>query len=269
MTLWSMWFWAYLALGLFAGFCAGMFGVGGGAVMVPILTSLFAAQAFPHEHVLHLALGTSMATIVFTSMSSMRAHHLRGSVLWPVVSKITPGIVAGTLLGSQLASRLPTRPLGIFFTLFICCVAVQMFANAKAKPHRELPGPAVMTGVGIVIGGISALVAIGGGSLSVPFMTWCNVKVQNAIGTSSAIGMPIALSGAAGYALSGWDAVGLPAGSVGYIYLPAVAGTALASVLSAPLGAKVTHSLQPATAQKAFASLMLLLVAKMLHTLFT
>ena len=264
----SGWFFAYLLLGLFSGFCAGMFGIGGGAVMVPILTTLFAVQSLPQEHILHLALGSSLATIVFTSLSSLRAHHVRGAVLWPVVWRIAPGIVAGTLLGSQLASRVPTRPLGLFFAIFIVCVAVQMFTRARPQPHRNLPGAIGMAGAGLVIGGISALVAIGGGSLSVPFMTWCNVKMQNAIGTSAAIGLPIALSGTIGYAISGWSQSGLPIGSLGFIYLPAVAGTALASVISAPLGARVTHSLAPATVQKIFAAVLLLLAAKMLHTLF-
>jgi uncharacterized membrane protein YfcA len=182
----TLWFFAYLALGVFSGFCAGMFGVGGGVVLVPILTSLFAAQQFPHEHVLHLALGSSMATIVFTSISSLWAHHKRKAVLWPIVLKIAPGIVIGTMLGSQLASHVPTRPLGIFFAVFISCVALQMLLNIKPRPHRQLPNAVGMAGVGVVIGAVSALVAIGGGSLSVPFMTWCNVKVQNAIGTSAA-----------------------------------------------------------------------------------
>lgn len=264
----TSWFFAYLALGVFSGFCAGMFGVGGGAVMVPILTSMFAAQALPHEHVLHLALGTSLATIMFTSLSSLRAHHLRGAVLWPVVLKITPGIVFGTLLGSQLASSIPTRPLGLFFAVFISVVALQMFTNTRPQPHRELPGLIGVAGVGVVIGAISALVAIGGGSLSVPFMTWCNVKVQNAIGTSSAIGLPIAVSGTIGYVVSGWTQAGLPVGSVGYVYLPAVAGTALTSIIFAPLGARLTHSLPPASVQKIFAAVLLLLSAKMLQTLF-
>lgn len=264
----TLWFFAYLLLGVFSGFCAGMFGVGGGAVMVPILTSLFAAQALPHEHVLHLALGTSMATIVFTSISSLRAHHARGAVLWPVVVKITPGIVIGTLAGSLLASQVPTRPLGLFFSVFISCIALQMFMDAKPRPHRELPGAFTTTGVGIVIGGVSALVAIGGGSLSVPFMTWCNVRMQRAVGTSSAIGLPIALSGSVGYALTGWAEAGLPHGALGYIYLPAVAGTALASVISAPWGARYAHSLRPETLKKIFAAVLLSLALKMLHTLF-
>lgn len=265
MTLWLL---GYLALGMFSGFCAGMFGIGGGVVMVPILTALFAAQQFPHEHVLHLALGTSMATIVFTSTSSLWAHHRRGAVLWPIVQRIAPGIVIGTLLGSHYASLVPTRPLGLFFAVFVSCVALQMFLNVKPQPHRQLPKFIGMAATGIVIGAVSALVAIGGGSLSVPFMTWCNVKVQHAIGTSAAIGLPIALSGAVGYAISGWSQTGLPSGSLGYLYLPAVAGTALVSVITAPLGARVTHSLPPALVQKIFAAVLLLLSAKMLHTLF-
>ena len=265
MTLWLL---AYLVLGMFSGFCAGMFGVGGGVVLVPILTSLFAAQQFPHEHILHLALGSSMATIVFTSISSLRAHHKRGAVLWPIVLKITPGIVIGTMLGSQLAGHVPTKPLGLFFAAFISCVALQMLFNVKPQPHRQLPNTFGIAGVGIVIGAISALVAIGGGSLSVPFMTWCNVRVQHAIGTSAAIGLPIALSGAVGYAISGWSQTGLLSGSLGYIYMPAVAGTALASVITAPLGARLAHSLPPAQLQKIFAAILLLLAAKMLHTLF-
>ena len=173
---------AYLALGLFSGFCAGLFGVGGGAVIVPILTSLFVAQAFPHQHLLHLALGSSMATIMFTSVSSLRAHHQQDAVLWTVVARIAPGILIGGLLGSQLASHLPTRPLGLVFAIFMCCVAVQMLADLKPQPQRELPGALGTASVGVVIGGVSSLVAIGGGTLSVPFMTWCNVKLQQAIG---------------------------------------------------------------------------------------
>ncbi len=269
---WFMsWFLAYLALGAFAGFFAGLLGVGGGAVMVPILALMFAAQGFADTHLMHLALGTSMATIVFTSVSSLRAHHQHGAVLWPVVRRIAPGIVVGTLLGAQFAARVPTRPLAIFFALFMSYVAVQMILNIKPQPHRQLPGASGMFGVGAGIGGISALVAIGGGSLSVPFMTWCNVKMHNAIGTSAAIGFPIALAGTVGYMLSGYSAMqtgGLPEGSYGFIYLPALSGTVLASVIVAPFGARMAHRLPVATLKKAFAGVILLLLAKLLHGLF-
>jgi uncharacterized membrane protein YfcA len=262
------WFLGYLVLGAVAGFFAGLLGVGGGAIMVPVLAMMFAAQGFPEAHLMHLALGTSMATIVFTSISSLRAHHKHGAVVWPIVRDIAPGIVVGTLLGAQIAGRVPTKPLAIFFAIFIAYVAVQMILNVKPKPSRNLPGKAGMFGVGAFIGGISSLVAIGGGSLSVPFMTWCNVKVHHAIGTSAAIGFPIALAGTIGYMIAGYGAAELPAGSFGFIYLPALAATVIVSMLMAPIGAKVAHSLPVATVKKIFAGLLVLLLAKMLHGLF-
>jgi uncharacterized protein len=262
------WFVGYLLLGMVAGFFAGLLGVGGGAIMVPVLALMFAAQGFPDAHLMHLALGTSMATIVFTSISSLRAHHQHGAVIWPIVKNIAPGIVVGTLAAAQIVALVPTRPLAIFFALFIAYVAVQMILNIKPKPSRQLPGKGGMFGVGAFIGGISALVAIGGGSLSVPFMTWCNVKVHQAIGTSAAIGFPIALAGTVGYMISGHGATDLPAGSFGFIYLPALAATVIASMLVAPFGAKVAHSLPVPTVKKVFAGMLILLLIKMLHGLF-
>lgn len=264
----SVWFFGYLALGAFAGFFAGLLGVGGGAIMVPVLALMFAAQGFADAHLMHVALGTSMATIIFTSISSLRAHHARGAVIWTIVRAVAPGIVVGTLLGAQIAAHVPTRPLALFFAAFISYVSLQMIANVKPKPSRELPGAAGMFGVGGFIGGVSALVAIGGGSLSVPFMTWCNVKMHDAIGTSAAIGFPIAVAGTVGYMIAGYGANGLPAGSFGFIYLPALAGTVVASMLVAPFGAKVAHSLPVATIKKIFAAVLMLLAAKMLHGLY-
>lgn len=264
----SVWFLGYLALGAFAGFFAGLLGVGGGAIMVPVLALMFAAQGFPDAHLMHVALGTSMATIIFTSISSLRAHHAHGAVIWSIVRTIAPGIVVGTILGAQIAGRVPTRPLAMFFAAFISYVAIQMILNVKPKPSRDLLGPAGMFGVGGFIGLVSALVAIGGGSLSVPFMTWCNVKVHHAIGTSAAIGFPIALAGTIGYLIAGYGATGLPEGSFGFIYLPALAATVFASMLVAPFGAKVAHSLPVATIKKVFAGVLILLSAKMLHGLF-
>jgi uncharacterized membrane protein YfcA len=264
----SLWLLGYLALGAVAGFFAGLLGVGGGAIMVPVLALMFAAQGFPEMHLMHLALGTSMAAIVFTSISSLRAHHGHGAVLWPIVWVIAPGILIGTFAGAQLASAIPTRPLAIFFTVFMSYVAFQMLANIKPKPSRQLPGSLGMFLVGSGIGAISALVAIGGGSLSVPFMTWCNIKMHNAIGTSAAIGLPIALAGTAGYLLGGSGATALPTGSYGYIYLPALAACVAMSVLTAPLGARAAHKLPVATLKKIFAGVILLLLAKMVHGLF-
>lgn len=265
MTTWLV---GYLVLGAVAGFFAGLLGVGGGAIMVPVLALMFAAQGFSDAHLMHLALGTSMAAIVFTSISSLRAHHQHGAVQWPIVRTITPGILLGTFAGAQLASIIPTRPLAIFFTVFMSYVAFQMLANIKPKPSRQLPGPVGMFAVGGGIGSVSALVAIGGGSLSVPFMTWCNVKMHHAIGTSAAIGLPIALAGTAGYLVGGAGTIGLPTGSFGYIYLPALLACVAMSILTAPLGAKAAHKLPVATLKKIFAGVILLLLAKMVHGLF-
>ncbi len=266
MTIWWL---AYIGLGAVVGFFAGLLGIGGGSLMVPVLVMLFAAQGFPGGEVMHLALGTSMATIFFTSISSVRTHHAHGAVLWPIVARITPGIVLGTLIGTRVASMVSTKALALIFTAFICYVSVQMILNLKPKPHREMPG-AIGTGlVGAGIGLLSCLVAIGGGALSVPFMTWCNVKVQHAIGTSAAIGFPIALGGALGYIWNGWSVDGLPSGSLGFVYLPAMIGVAALSVLTAPIGARMTHKLPVATLKRIFAGILLALAGKMLWGLLS
>ncbi len=164
-----LWIAAYLALGAFAGVFAGMLGIGGGLVLVPALTLMFAAQAqFPAGETLHLALGTSMASIIFTAIASIRTHHRHGAILWDLVKTITPGILLGTGLGTLVAANVPTRPLAVFFTLFVCIVAVQMALNLKPKSTRELPGPLGVAGAGLGIGILSSLGAIGGGSLTVP-----------------------------------------------------------------------------------------------------
>lgn len=197
--IFNEWWLAYIALGLLAGFMAGMLGIGGGALMVPLLTMIFDAQGVPREQVLHLALGTSMATIIFTALSSLRAHHRHGAVLWETLQAFTPGVLLGTFLGSLVAARISTGGLALFFSCFTTCVAIQMTMNFKPKPHRELPGKAGLGLAGGVIGGVSALVAIGGGSLTVPYLAWCNVPVPKAIGTSAALGLPIAFFGTLGY----------------------------------------------------------------------
>lgn len=263
------WVLSYLALGAFSGFFAGLLGIGGGVVMVPLLTMLFvAAGGFPPGEVLHMALGTSMAAIIFTALASLRTHHRHGAVLWRVVATITPGILLGTAIGTLIAAQVPTRPLSIFFACFVCVVAVQMALNLKPRPHRQLPGVWGTSGVGFGIGVISALVAIGGGSLTVPFLTWCNVRVQSAIGTSAAVGLPIAIGGTAGYIFNGWGHAGLPNGSLGFVYLPAMGLLVLASMSTAPLGARIAHRLPVAVLKRVFAGVLVLLAAKMLWSLF-
>lgn len=263
MTVWFM----YIALGAFAGVLAGLLGVGGGLIIVPMLTFIFTAQGLPEGQILHLALGTSLASIMFTSISSLRAHHLRGAVDWLVVRRISFGIVVGTFGGSWVAAQLSSRVLKISFVIFIFYVALQMLLNIKPKPHRQLPGGTAMFGVGGLIGAVSSLVGIGGGSMSVPFLLWCNVAMHRAIGTSAAIGFPIALAGAAGYVVNGLSAT-LPPYSLGFVYLPALLGVAAASIVTAPLGARLAHSLPVGGLKKIFALLLVGMGVKMLLSLF-
>ena len=266
--LWTSWYFAYIVLGLATGFVAGLFGIGGGVVLVPLLPMLFEAQQFPAEHVLHLALGTSMATIIFTAIPSAPTHDKHGAVLWPVVMRIVPGILLGTVLGTLLAARIPTRPLAVFFAFFILYVALQMFVNFKPKPSRELPATGGIIAAGTLIGALSALVAIGGGTITIPFLTWCNIKVHNAIGTSAAVGVPIAVGGSVGYMWNGIHANGLPPASLGFIYLPALLFVMLASIVTAPLGARLAHRLPVDMLKRLFAVLLVLLAAKLLYRLF-
>ena len=260
------WLLAYMSLGAVVGLLAGLFGIGGGGVMVPVLTMLFVAQGFPPEHMVHMALATSMAAIVPTALASMRAHHRHGAVLWPVVVRMTPGILLGTFGATFLASYIAAKPLAIFFSVFMSFVALQLFLDRKPTPSRQLPGTAGLTAAGAGIGGISALVAIGGGSLTVPFLAWCNVAIPVAIGTSAAAGLPVALAGALGYLVNGWQTTGLPDFTLGFIYWPAVLSVATLSLLTAPLGARLAHRLPVKLLKKLFGMLSLLLALQMLRT---
>jgi uncharacterized membrane protein YfcA len=262
------WLPAYLALGLVGGFAAGLLGIGGGMLYVPLLTWLFEAQGFASNTMLHLALGTSLTIIIFTSISSLRSHHAKGNVDWSIVRGITPGIVMGGLIGGVLAKHLSTSTLATLFAVFVSYSALQMFLNAKPKPSRALPGVAGLFGVGTAISTLSQLVGAGGGFLSVPFMTWCNVSMHRAVGTSAAIGLPIAIVGSIGFFLTGHDVSGLPAGSVGFIYLPALVAVLLPSVLMAPVGASLASRLPVATLKRVFACFLLVLALKMLQSAF-
>ena len=257
-----------LLLGAATGLFAGLFGIGGGGIMVPILTLLFMAQGFPEQHLVHLALGTSMAAIVPTALASVRAHHARGAVLWPVVIKIAPGILCGTFAATFLASDLSAKPLALFFSCFMTFVALQLMIDRKPQAVRQLPGAVSLSAVGVGIGSISALVAIGGGTLTVPFLTWCNVRLQTAIGTSAAVGFPIALAGATGYLVNGWSVDNLPVYTLGFIYWPAVIAMASMSFITAPVGARLAHRLPVALLKKLFALLLIGLSLQMLYSLF-
>ena len=254
----------YILVGLCAGLLAGLLGVGGGLIIVPTLFFVFTWQHFPSIHIQHLALGTSLATIVITSFSSVRTHHAHGAVAWQAFQRITPGIVIGTFFGAWVAAQLSTSSLKIFFIIFTYYVATQMLLDIKPKPHRQLPGLTGLSLTGGAIGLISSLVGIGGGSMSVPFLLWCNMNMHNAIGTSAAIGFPIALTGAIGYMINGIHVKDLPAYSCGYVYLPAFLGIATASFLTAPFGAHLAHKLPVSRLKKIFALLLLIIGTKML-----
>jgi uncharacterized membrane protein YfcA len=257
---------ALVILGGFTGFAAGLLGIGGGMILVPFLTFLFSIYGFPPEVIVHVAIATSMATILFTSLSSVRAHHKRGAVRWDIVIALAPGILLGGILGGgQLFALLKTSWLSFIFAGFVGFSAYQMLLNKKPLPSRTLPSKAGMFGVGGFIGFLSSLVGAGGGFVSVPFMTWCNVAMHNAVATSAALGFPIALASAIGYIISGYGNPNLPTGSVGYIYLPALVCIALASVVTAPLGAKVAHQLNVAQLKKVFACVLLCLATYMLY----
>ncbi|WP_047250317.1 sulfite exporter TauE/SafE family protein [Chromobacterium subtsugae] len=255
---------ALLGCGAVAGFLAGLLGVGGGLIIVPVVLAVLAAAHLGGEHAQHLAVGTSLAVMVFTSASSVRAHHKKGAVDWRIVRGMAPAMVLGTLAGSLLAGWIPGRALAWFFVVYAYAVAAQMLIGKQPRAGREMPGRAGQGAAGGAIGMISSWVGIGGGSMSVPLMSWCNVPVHTAIGTSAALGWPIAVSGALGYLASGWRAQGLPWGSVGFVYLPAMLALMLMTVLCAPLGARAAHRLPVARLKKAFALLMVAMASEML-----
>ena len=254
----------FLIMGTCGGFAAGLLGVGGGMVLVPFVTMIFTAKGFPPAVVVHMAIATSLATIMFTSLSSVRAHHLHGAVRWPIVLLLAPGIVIGSWVGPWLAKQLNTSLLALVFALFVAFSATQMILNRKPSPSRELPGRAGMFAVGTGIGVVSGIVGAGGGFLSVPFMSWCNVKMHNAVATSAALGFPIALSGTLANMYFGWHEPGLPAYSFGYIYLPALLVIAIASVTMAPVGARAAHRMPVAKLKRIFAMVLYCLSAYML-----
>ena len=252
-------------LGLGTGFLAGLLGIGGGMLMVPFITIIMSARGVPPDLAVKMAIATSMATIIFTSISSVRAHQKRGAVRWDIVKRLAPGIVIGSLVGSMgIFSLIKGTSLAIFFALFVSFSATQMFLDRKPKPTRQMPGTAGQFAAGGFIGVLSGLVGAGGGFISVPFMTWSSVGIHTLLATSAALGFPIALANVVGYVISGQTVENLPAGSFGYIWLPALVVIAISSVFTAPLGAKAAHALPIAKLKRVFASILYVLAAYML-----
>jgi uncharacterized membrane protein YfcA len=252
-----------LAMGTFGGFAAGLLGVGGGMVLVPFITMILTAKHFPPELVVHMAIATSLATILFTSLSSTRAHHKHGAVLWPVVRLLAPGILIGSWIGPWIGKQMDSTVLALCFGVFVAFSATQMLLNKKPKAARDLPGAPAMFTAGSGIGVVSGLVGAGGGFLSVPFMSWCNVRIHNAVATSAALGFPIALSGTLSNIYYGWNDPNLPPHSLGYIYMPALAVIVAASVAMAPVGARTAHKLPVQHLRRAFAVLLYILAGYM------
>ena len=253
-------------LGLIAGFLAGLLGIGGGMIMVPFLTMILSARGVDPQLSIKMAIATSMATIVFTSVSSVRAHHKRGAVRWDIVKRLAPGIVLGAAAGSLgVFSSLKGSSLALFFAVFVGFSATQMFLDRKPSPTRQLPGPTGLVSAGGIIGLVSGLVGAGGGFISVPFMIWCNVAIHQAVATSAALGFPIALANVSGYIISGYQLTNLPDYSLGYVWLPALMVIASCSVTTAPLGALTAHNLPIKTLKKVFAGILYLLAGYMLY----
>jgi uncharacterized membrane protein YfcA len=253
-----------LLMGTIGGFAAGLLGIGGGMILVPFITMIFTAKGFPSELVVHMAIATSLATILFTSMSSVRAHHAHGAVLWRVVKLLTPGIVVGSWIGPWIGKQMNASMMALVFGLFVAFSATQMLLNKKPAAVRDLPGAPGMFGAGGAIGVISGLVGAGGGFISIPFMTWCNVPIHRAVATSAALGFPIALIGTLSNIFFGWNEPGLPQYSLGYIYLPALVLIAAASMTMAPLGARTAHRLPVHKLKRIFAVILYALSAYML-----
>jgi uncharacterized protein len=253
-----------LIVGGFVGVIAGLLGVGGGVIIVPVMVWLYHAT-FPSDHLMQIALGTSLATIVITSLSSIYAHHCHRAILWTVMLQLTPGIIIGALLGAWLADQLSSNLLHQGFAVFLFIVAAQMGLGKPPAAHRQLPGKLAMNLVGSTIGIISSLVGIGGGSLTVPFLVWCNISIRHAVATSSACAFPVAIAGTIGFIINGFNVPNLPDWSIGYVYLPAFLAIVPTSLLFAPVGARLAHTLPTVTVKRFSAGFLTIVGIKMLY----
>jgi uncharacterized membrane protein YfcA len=253
-----------LLLGTCTGFLAGLLGVGGGMLMVPFLTMILTHRGVDVGLAVKMAIATAMTTIMFTSIASVRAHAKRGAVRWDIVRHMAPGIVVGALIaGIGVFAMIKGAALALAFAAFVSFSALQMLRNRKPAPSRQMPGAVGSAAAGGLVGFVSGLVGAGGAFISVPFMTWCNVPIHLATGTSAALGFPIALSNTVGYIVGGWNLhTGVP-GSLGFVVLPAMAVISVASVITAPMGAKLAHSLDIAQLKRVFAVLLFSLAGYM------
>jgi uncharacterized membrane protein YfcA len=251
-----------LLSGAVAGTLAGLLGIGGGIIIVPIVTLLFETQGLAHGLAIKMALGTSLATIIVTAISSIYTHHLKGGVEWKLFKVMAPGVLVGSMIGAWLADIIPGEILYVAFILFMFLVSAQM-ALSRVSAHSTLPGNLGLTGFSAGVGTISALMGIGGGSLNVPFLSFCGVPIKRSIATAAAIGLPISISATIGYIVGGMNEPGLPPTSVGYVNLPVFGGVVAASLLFAPLGAIVAHKLPDQLLRRLFAVFLFVLAGRM------
>lgn len=254
-----------LLVGAFAGFLAGLFGIGGGLVLVPFLIWLFTRLDFTEKHVMIMAVATSLATIIITSIASILAHNRLGSVLWKVVFKLAPGIAAGAVAGAMIANYMTATSLKTIFVFFLLMVGLQMaFQLTPSVGNVQIKF--VYYGIfGSLIGILSAILGIGGGTLTVPLLVKCRFPMHNAVAISSACGLPIAIAGTLSYALLGWQQTNLPDGSVGYIFLPAFFAIIATSIITAPLGAILANKLPTPQLKRYFSVLLFIVAIRLLY----
>ena len=257
---------AYCATGAFVGFLAGLLGIGGGMTLVPVLAAMFAAQHFAPDHTVHLALGTGMASVVFTSSASVRMHHRLGGVDWSLVRRMGPAMVIGTLLSTALSGWVPQRALALSFAVIVCAGATQILIGRKPSAGHTAFGTPALVAIGLAIGVICGLVSAGGAFMTVPFMLFCGAAMTTAIGTGAALGVPVAVIGTLGFMFSGRHAPDLPPLALGFVYGPALLGIVAGSILTAPWGARAAHRMPVAMLRRIFAGLLYILAAKMAWT---
>jgi len=257
---------AYVVTGAFVGFLAGLLGIGGGMTLVPVLAAMFSAQHFAPDHTVHLALGTGMASVMFTSSASVRTHHRLGGVDWSLVRRMGPAMVAGTLLATALSGWVPQRALALTFAAIVYAGAMQILLGRKPAAGRALPATPALIAIGLLIGIVCGLVSAGGAFMTVPFMLFCGLTITTAIGTGAALGVPVAVVGTLGYVFSGRHAPDLPPLALGFVDGPALLGIVAGSMLTAPWGARAAHRMPVAALRRIFAGLLFVLATKMAWT---
>ena len=269
VRVWNMVYLWFVIAGAFAGVCAGLFGIGGGLIIVPALMWILGAYGFPSEFIPHVSVGTALATIIITSISSLTAHNKKGGVRWDVFKNLTYGLVVGSLFGAWVATLIKGQHLQGLIGVFAIIMSIQMFMKKADENIKPLPGSFSQSVAGGVIGMASAIFGIGGGSLNVPYLTHAGLPMKQAVGTSAACGLPIAIAGALGFMIFGQSHVAnmskSVAGLVGFVHLPAFVAISVASFITAKLGAKIAHKLPAGTLKKAFACLLIVVGCQLIY----